>query len=444
VRGAGVSANLVIADNAESAIVAGASGPGDVYSVFGNLSAVTASTITRAHSFVARVNSIGAGSNIAMLDLYQGQPTTTTGGTYGDIYGVKFDAWTATVTGSVKLFYADTTTKPGATNWVCYFPNDAPSYFAGRIGVGVTLPATAFHAVVSDASNASVSNLLTVSHNTSGAPAAGIGAGIDFQSQTSSTPDVSLGGLSLAFSDVSHATRTSNFIINLVSGGSTIEALRVLPTGVTGYSQVAQTWLVGRNGTPGAAGVDLLIRAGGAASAATDAAGGVSKYYPGISTGTGFASVRLGRNKRADSTGSGDNATVDAFVIPSEKLLPNNSTTDCFTVAMPDGGMVGGWVAYTVTVSNGTDTQVHSGHLNYAGVRKGAAFTVSIVDAPIAGEANAISSVSTLTESWTISTDAGGNKITIQAKFNSNLGGSPVLHLYYSIHNGGVGAVNQL
>lgn len=197
-----------------------------------------------------------------------------------------------------------------------------------------------------------------------------------------------------------------------------------------------------RNTTIATAGKNLTITPGGAASGGIDLGGGMLQLNPGLTTGMGYSSVRMGRFLRAISTGTTDNLVTDAFIITSEKPLTNNTADSIFRISMPDGGMAGCNVEYVLTVTNGTDMQVHSGRLNIAALRKGSAYTSQITDETMADQADAKTGGSALTETWSLT--SGINAITVKVNFNSNLSGSPVLKLYYILHKGGTQTITQL
>jgi hypothetical protein len=89
-----------------------------------------------------------------------------------------------------------------------------------------------------------------------------------------------------------------------------------------------------RHTTSNTAGNNFVIQAGSATSGATDKDGGMLTSAPGLSTGTGKASVRRQRLTRG-TTGTSDNTLVDADMIPSRFNLTNTSANALFTIALP-------------------------------------------------------------------------------------------------------------
>ena len=92
-----------------------------------------------------------------------------------------------------------------------------------------------------------------------------------------------------------------SYIGGLVMGGGNITSVGTFSfAGGVG----TRTLNAVRSTVAGAAGADILMQAGGATSGATDKDGGMVILAPGISTGTGKASVRIQKLTRASSTGT--------------------------------------------------------------------------------------------------------------------------------------------
>lgn len=192
------------------------------------------------------------------------------------------------------------------------------------------------------------------------------------------------------------------------------------------------------NVTPGA---NLTIKAGSAYAGGTaDQNGGLLVLSPGNSKGTGLTSLRLQRNSRSNTTSTNLNNLSDAFIITSEKNLTNNSAISLFDVSLTNGSGAGGLIAFSVVVNDGTNTQVHTGLVNYAATNKAGVYTVQVTDETVTDDANALDS-GTLTDTWSYTT--GTNKFTITANFNSSL--TPTsMKLYYTITNNSISTITQL
>jgi hypothetical protein len=104
--------------------------------------------------------------------------------------------------------------------------------------------------IVDDATNNAVTNVLTLSHDTSGSPAAGIGTGLAFQAETSTTVDTALGTLQFSWSTVTHASRRGKFELTVQDAGTTRTPLTITTDG----TRATSTW-AGTVSNPGAGGL---------------------------------------------------------------------------------------------------------------------------------------------------------------------------------------------
>jgi hypothetical protein len=77
----------------------------------------------------------------------------------------------------------------------------------------------------------SITDALSISHDTTGTPANGIGVGVSFSGETSTTVDQSIGKISAVWSDVTHATRTGYFTFQLTNSGTPGTAMRLFASG---------------------------------------------------------------------------------------------------------------------------------------------------------------------------------------------------------------------
>ena len=94
---------------------------------------------------------------------------------------------------------------------------------ADRIGVGASSPDSIFHVQLDDAATNSVSQLLTLSHNTSGTAAAGYGSRVLWELESSTTADQSAAALDVAWTNATHATRTAKAALSGVRSGMLYE-----------------------------------------------------------------------------------------------------------------------------------------------------------------------------------------------------------------------------
>ena len=128
------------------------------------------------------------------------------------------------------------------------------------------------------------------------------------------------------------------------------------------------------------------------------------------------------------SSSGGGNKNI---LVGKTKLLPDNTVTSVFEVALTAGGMAGGFFTATVIATDGTELQAHSDHVTYAAVNKAGVYTTQITNSN-AGDAIANSS-GTLTITWSIVT--GTNKITISVNADSSLPASTITLAGLNIDN---------
>ena len=97
--------------------------------------------------------------------------------------------------------------------------------------------------------------------------------------------------------------------------------------------------------------------------------------------------------------------------------LTDGVATTVVTIELPTTTRCGGTITYTIEASDGTDFQSLSGQVRYAAVNKAGVYTTQITEEVV--QAAVQSAVSTLTDTWTITT--GTNLINIQLNADSSL-----------------------
>lgn len=110
-----------------------------------------------------------------------------------------------------------------------------------------------------DAGTTNALNVITLSHNTTGTPAAGIGVALSLNVDTSTTANTLAGRLIAAWSDATHATRTSTVTIEAVNSGSaaavatfTNTQVALLPTTASTSTTTGALTVAGGLGVAGA------------------------------------------------------------------------------------------------------------------------------------------------------------------------------------------------
>lgn len=112
-----------------------------------------------------------------------------------------------------------------------------------RLAVGAASAGATFHGVANTATTNDIVNGLLLGTNSTGTPANGLGGGIFFNIETSTTVDTNAGQISIIWTDVTHASRTSAFLVKTVNNaGAVTERLRVggLATKLSGGLQLAK------------------------------------------------------------------------------------------------------------------------------------------------------------------------------------------------------------
>lgn len=127
---------------------------------------------------------------------------------------------------------------------------------------------------------------------------------------------------------------------------------------------------------------------------------------------TGFFS--LGANQLAVTTGG-----LTRNVTGGQITLTDGAATTIATIALSAGQRAGGVLTYSIEVTDATDFQVLTGVVSFAAVDKAGTLTAEAIEALTTTTANAESSISTLTNTWTVSD--GTNAFSIQVNANSSL-----------------------
>ncbi|HEV7717585.1 MAG TPA: DUF2793 domain-containing protein [Arsenicitalea sp.] len=119
---------------------------------------------------------------------------------------------------------------PNGTTWKEALVIDRTS---GQVGIGTAAPARTLAVSADDASNAAMTPLLRLTHTTSGTPAAGIGAGVEFEVETATGSNTEIGmKLEAVATNVGSATENFDYVLSLMAGGAAAaEAFRVKSNG---------------------------------------------------------------------------------------------------------------------------------------------------------------------------------------------------------------------
>lgn len=94
-----------------------------------------------------------------------------------------------------------------------------------KVGIQTTSPDSPLHVHLDDAATNAVSQLLTLSHNTSGTAAAGFGSRVLWELESSTTVDQVAAALDVQWTEATHASRTSKMTASIVQSGTLYELL---------------------------------------------------------------------------------------------------------------------------------------------------------------------------------------------------------------------------
>ncbi|MFT4900472.1 MAG: hypothetical protein ACI9U0_002276 [Flavobacteriales bacterium] len=103
----------------------------------------------------------------------------------------------------------------------------------GKVGIGIASPSTNLHIFNEAASTNSVLDILTITAESSGTPAAGIGAGIVFEIEDALTVSEEQGRINVELDDVSNGSEDATMTFDINQGGTMTEVMRI--DGTDGY-----------------------------------------------------------------------------------------------------------------------------------------------------------------------------------------------------------------
>lgn len=101
----------------------------------------------------------------------------------------------------------------------------------GKLGLGgvnaIVSPLSLLHAELGSAATATVTNVLTIGHNSTGTAANGFGAGQAFTLATSTTADQSAARIQVLWNDATHASRKADLVLTAYDSGGEREGIRI-------------------------------------------------------------------------------------------------------------------------------------------------------------------------------------------------------------------------
>jgi hypothetical protein len=105
---------------------------------------------------------------------------------------------------------------------------------SGNVGIGTTAPATRLEAQVNDANASTVTNLLTLTHMTTGTAAGGLGTGLAFRGENDAGSPVALATLEAVYADAGAGSEDGHLIFKLARNNVMTEYLRLTYLGDVG------------------------------------------------------------------------------------------------------------------------------------------------------------------------------------------------------------------
>ncbi len=141
--------------------------------------------------------------------------------------GVFPEGWIRFATGVDPTMTIDS----GDNNYLVVRSDGEISLMGTNVGIGVLLPATLLHTLLADSGTNAVANVLTITHNTDGAVAAGFGAGVNFQLETTTTESTNAAKLEALWNTATHASRKGDLVASVADSGGWREGWRIRGSG---------------------------------------------------------------------------------------------------------------------------------------------------------------------------------------------------------------------
>ena len=151
----------------------------------------------------------------------------------------------------------------------------------------------------------------------------------------------------------------------------------------------------------------------------------------------GMSSIKLTRNSRTIVTGTTDNTSSDAMIIPSSKLMTDSASTNLFNVACDSASSFGLTVEYTIKTVGGAGGESHT--------EVGTVYVMGSNDGSVTTTVNKVTSVQHVSDAgaYTVTFAAtAANPSVISVIADTELNVNSVIH--YNIINKDAQIINQL
>lgn len=134
--------------------------------------------------------------------------------------GASNDVNTTTAGAAGRIFYGT-----AATPWIASATTLYYDVSNKRLGIGSGIASAAsydLHVNENNGTTAAIDNLVGITHNSTGTPAAGFGTGILILGETSTTPDRNMGAENYTWTTATEASQVSKYALQLVNGNNTL------------------------------------------------------------------------------------------------------------------------------------------------------------------------------------------------------------------------------
>ncbi len=166
----------------------------------------------------------------------------------------------------------------------------------------------------------------------------------------------------------------------------------------------------------------------------TNIAGANLTEQPGTGTGNSTPSVLIIKGPAANGvTGTAAQTQVTRLVVNDTKALTSGVATTVLSIPLATLQMCGGYVSYAIECTDGTNNQVLSGSINYAGENSAGVFVVSPTVATGNNQLSAVTAASTLVAVWSLT---GANPALLQVTATTSLTATRFTIIYEVHHMG--------
>ncbi len=111
-----------------------------------------------------------------------------------------------------------------------------------RVGINTAAPSSQLHVTLSDAETVAVSNLLTISHNSSGTPGTLFGSRLTWELETTTTENQAAAYLEVLWADATHVSRTAAARLSTVKDGVLVDVAKFGGTLGNVFNEEGTAW----------------------------------------------------------------------------------------------------------------------------------------------------------------------------------------------------------